>query len=71
MRLYHDARQAEAIACRPDASGGHAPLLSCKWDSNLFLEKWLRYTLGLGHRFGADGTHHPVPVHAGNSLVPS
>lgn len=61
VRLYHDARQAEAVSCR---LRGFMPLdaahsepgsaLACKWDSNLFLEKWLRYSLGLGHGFGPD-----------------
>jgi len=51
IRLYHDARQAEAVACRPHPASGPRSPLSCKWDSNLFLEKWLHYALGLGHRF--------------------
>ena len=58
VRLYHDARQAEAVACRlrgfmplrPEGIGSRNTL-ECKWDSNLFLEKWLRYALSLGHRF--------------------
>lgn len=61
IRLYHDARQAEALACRlrgfmplaPVGIGGRSEL-ECRWDSNLFLEKWLRYALSLGHRFGGD-----------------
>lgn len=65
IRLYHDARQAEAVTCRPGATG---TLLAEKWDSNLFLEKWLHYALGLGHRFetaarGADAAA-PVPLAA-------
>ena len=58
VRLYHDARQAEAVACRlrgfmPLQSEriGSRDTLECKWDSNLFLEKWLRYSLSLGHSF--------------------
>lgn len=58
VRLYHDARQAEAVACRlrgamatPLAGGEPLSPLECKWDSNLFLEKWLRYALSLGHSF--------------------
>lgn len=58
VRLYHDARQAEAVACRLRGFMPLQPLgadprntLECKWDSNLFLEKWLRYALSLGHQF--------------------
>lgn len=68
VRLYHDARQAEAVACR---LRGFMPLepvgiasrneLECRWDSNLFLEKWLRYSLSLGHRFDPDFPDSDLP----------
>ncbi len=68
IRLYHDAGQAEAMACRhrgfmPLQSNSAAPLtaLECKWDSNLFLEKWLRYSLSLGHKFEPVGGDLPPP----------
>lgn len=58
VRLYHDARQAEAVACRhrgfmplQTSTGAALTALECKWDSNLFLEKWLRYALSQGHGF--------------------
>ena len=61
IRIYHDARQAEALAGRsrrqaPWAAGlsacgdGVSPLLS-GWRRNRFLYKWLRYCLRQGHRF--------------------
>ncbi len=67
IRLYHDAGQAEAMACRhrgfmplQSSSGVRLSALECKWDSNLFLEKWLRYSLSLGHRFErVDGDRLP------------
>ncbi len=72
IRIYHDARQVEILACRPRGfralnEGGRAHA-DCRWDSNLFLEKWLRYSLGQGHGFGrCNGAAHtrpsrPVPV---------
>ncbi|NIR59208.1 MAG: DUF1249 domain-containing protein [Gammaproteobacteria bacterium] len=52
IRLYHDARQAEALAC----SRRHEPAasdraLESKWEINRFLNKWLGYCLSQGHRF--------------------
>jgi uncharacterized protein YqiB (DUF1249 family) len=58
IRLYHDARQVEAMSCRNSGfmpankkRFGDTPALNCKWESNLFLEKWLDYSLQQGHRF--------------------
>jgi uncharacterized protein YqiB (DUF1249 family) len=65
IRIYHDARLAEAMSCRRHGrkggmglAGEHVPKRSevdCRWESNLFLEKWLAYTLAQGHRFGSCG----------------
>ncbi len=56
LRVYHDARVVEAISCQlrgfmplsPEqlAQVGH---LECRWDSNLFLQKWLEYLLDSGY----------------------
>lgn len=57
IRIYHDARQAEAMACRPtgfmalENTGEKKPFMDCRWESNLFVEKWLRYSLKQGHSF--------------------
>lgn len=58
VRVYHDARVVETMACR---RGGYMvvdPLvgkgkkeMDCRWDSNLFLRKWLEYSLAQGHGF--------------------
>jgi len=52
VRVYHDARLAEVWL--PDA--GERPRfalnqLSKRWESNHFLNRWLRYCLAEGHRF--------------------
>jgi uncharacterized protein YqiB (DUF1249 family) len=58
VRIYHDARLAEAVSCNLKgfmSLGGKrfgSTALACKWDSNLFLRKWLEYSLGQGHGFG-------------------
>jgi uncharacterized protein YqiB (DUF1249 family) len=59
IRVYHDARQAEVMSCRKDGfmalqhvEGERPAVIDCKWDSNLFLTKWLEYSLELGHVFG-------------------
>lgn len=59
IRVYHDARQAEALSC---GRNQHCPMLLAfktdqgsdlqrKWQLNLLLNKWLRYCLDRGHRF--------------------
>ena len=62
IRVYHDARVAEALAMRPrhpptvtaDHSDNH-PMdnasLFARWRSNRFLYKWLNYCLRQGHCF--------------------
>jgi uncharacterized protein len=58
VRVYHDARVAEAHAfgtqARPLAraalDGGD---LESRWARNVMLNKWLEYCVDRGHRFGA------------------
>lgn len=64
IRVYHDARQAEAAAAHLrhhpvfaiDSLAGHwassASLLT-RWRTNRFLYKWLGYCLHQGHGFAA------------------
>lgn len=69
IRVYHDACLAEAMSCRRTGfmamDSKRAAKLSdvdCKWESNLFLEKWLAYTLTQGHRFDARGSESGHPA---------
>ncbi len=58
LRVYHDAQVVEVMSCRPQgfmaidkrhiARPRH---LHCRWDSNLFLHKWLEYLVEAGHLF--------------------
>lgn len=65
LRIYHDARQAEILSCRPGRSFRrlHGPWvpspaeLHRRWTINRFLFKWLDYLLDQGH---AVDTFHPV-----------
>ena len=59
VRVYHDARLAEALAGREDHR--HAKLreialrhtleLGRRWRNNIMLNKWLDYLLDMGHAF--------------------
>lgn len=69
VRLYHDARLAEVIACgrrrgRRDAvydrMRNHYSL-ERKWHMNRFLQKWLGYCLRQGHRFVPPGQTDRLP----------
>jgi uncharacterized protein YqiB (DUF1249 family) len=51
VRVYHDARLAEAISLR--GSPLPSPPYS-KWEHNRFLERWLGYCLRQGYRFGGE-----------------
>lgn len=59
IRVYHDARLAEATSCQDLDSGPRNRLpfegkSTCAWEKlllNQFLEKWLIYALQQGHRF--------------------
>ncbi len=54
VRVYHDARVAEAHAVgassRLTADGAD---LHSRWARNVMLNKWLEYCVDRGHRFGA------------------
>lgn len=59
VRLYHDARLAEARgvctshrhAVLRALANGHSVELDRRWHSNIMLNKWLDYLLETGHRF--------------------
>jgi uncharacterized protein len=57
VRVYHDARVAEAhafgAAARPAGEGCD---LGSRWTRNMMLNKWLEYCVDRGHRFGAAGS---------------
>jgi uncharacterized protein len=58
VRVYHDARVAEAHAfgsgARPATrSAVDACDLGSRWVRNVMLNKWLEYCVDRGHRFGA------------------
>lgn len=58
IRIYHDAKVVEAVSCREQ---GFMPIgtndlhdaeqIECRWESNLFLQKWLQFTFEMGHKF--------------------
>jgi uncharacterized protein YqiB (DUF1249 family) len=60
IRVYHDARLAEALAARvahrhrvlQDLDPAHAAELGRRWRVNMLLNKWLDYLLEVGHAFG-------------------
>lgn len=61
IKIYHDACQAEAIACLDKGfmpvehhAGNKKPFIDCRWESNLFVEKWLRYSIDQGHIFSQE-----------------
>ena len=59
IRIYHDARTAEVMACsqhRLEVSKGPKATakpdsLEWKWNANRFLLKWLRFCVSQGHTF--------------------
>ncbi|HKX58536.1 MAG TPA: DUF1249 domain-containing protein [Steroidobacteraceae bacterium] len=61
IRVYHDARLAEAFASPAAPShprlrslaAGVAPNHGKRWSCNMLLNKWLEYCVGSGHRFAA------------------
>jgi uncharacterized protein len=61
VRVYHDARVAEAHALGRSAAraAGRSPAaaarehLGSRWSRNMMLNKWLEYCVDRGHRFGA------------------
>lgn len=52
IRVYHDARMAEAFICAADEAG--LRLGPERWERNRFLEHWLSYCLQQGYRFCGD-----------------
>jgi hypothetical protein len=60
IRIYHDARVAEAhsLGQLSLVSRGGSPIvaedLRSRWERNMMLNKWLEYCIDRGHRFGAD-----------------
>ena len=52
VRVYHDARVAEAHALGGGPSGVEAERLGSRWSRNMMLNKWLEYCVDRGHRFG-------------------
>jgi uncharacterized protein YqiB (DUF1249 family) len=58
VRVYHDARVAEAhaVGAAPGASA-RADIegleLGARWARNMLLNKWLEYCVDRGHRFGS------------------
>lgn len=61
IRVYHDARLAEACGAggAPSHPGlrmlaaGVEPGRGARWSCNMLLNKWLEYCVGSGHRFAA------------------
>ena len=59
IRVYHDARLAEARATAAKPAHPHLRRLSAglsrerdrRWSRNMLLNKWLEYCAGTGHRF--------------------
>lgn len=67
LRIYHDARLAEAVSCGDSSrivgpgvqvSRAHCELAQ-RWTLNMLLRKWLEYCLDHQHRFG-----DPLAAHA-------
>lgn len=73
LRTYHDAEQVEVLNLRqtvlPILSHYDTPALAAKWRANLFVSKWLRYCIGEGHHFTADG--QALATAPGRELLPS
>ncbi len=63
VRVYHDARVAEAHAIgraaaravRRSPAAAASERLGSRWSRNMLLNKWLEYCVDRGHRFGAAG----------------
>ncbi|HEU4603860.1 MAG TPA: DUF1249 domain-containing protein [Steroidobacteraceae bacterium] len=67
IRIYHDARLAEAQACArwhrhellASLRSELALALGDRWLRNVMLNKWLDYCVERGHRFAASVAAHP------------
>jgi len=57
LRAYHDAGQVEVLDLRqtalPLVRGPHYPTLNQKWKANMFISKWLAYSVTQGHCFAS------------------
>jgi uncharacterized protein YqiB (DUF1249 family) len=56
VRVYHDARVAEARALGSAPRGADDERLDSRWSRNMMLNKWLEYCSDRGHRFGRIAT---------------
>ena len=62
IRVYHDARMVEAMACTDrhrhralrEFATGQGSELERRWTRNIMLNKWLEYCADHGHRFGPE-----------------
>lgn len=60
LRIYHDAKLAEATSCGAPRAGLarlHAQLPrspDSRWSDNMLLNKWLEYCADRGHRFACE-----------------
>jgi uncharacterized protein len=52
VRVYHDARVAEAHALGHGRSAAEVERLDSRWSRNMMLNKWLEYCADRGHHFG-------------------
>jgi uncharacterized protein YqiB (DUF1249 family) len=52
VRVYHDARVAEAHGFAAARAAAGAGGLGARWARNMMLNKWLEYCVDRGHRFG-------------------
>jgi uncharacterized protein YqiB (DUF1249 family) len=72
VRIYQDARMAEALACNPQRR--HPTLmpfetergteLERRWSRNMMLNKWLEYCADRGHRLVASLRPHDASITA-------
>ncbi len=51
VRVYHDARVAEAHSVGVSGIGSRSEGLAARWSRNMLLNKWLDYCVTRGHRF--------------------
>lgn len=57
VRIYYDARVAEVVGRgRHGKARDQGPSLAWRWRANRFLNRWLRFCLGEGHRFESPAT---------------
>jgi len=74
IRVYHDSAQAEVVRLRQTAlpldRPPYQPTLQQKWKVNLFLSRWLAYTLGEGHRFGLAQRLNGAKAQAKEAAIP-